>query len=133
LVTIIASGGRVYVLGEAYAFGVIWSFAFNALGMLVLRFKDRSPREWRVPLNIRLDGIEVPLALGIITALLFSIAGLNLVTKQVATISGVAFTLIFFVVFLVSEQINEQRRRRKTPEMDKFNLETREAVSPEAV
>src|SRR5205085_11885176 len=31
LLTIIGSRGNVYVLGEAYAFGVIWSFAFKAL------------------------------------------------------------------------------------------------------
>src|SRR5262249_51514211 len=31
LFTIIASRGDVYRLGEAYAFGVIWSFTFNAL------------------------------------------------------------------------------------------------------
>jgi len=48
LVTIIGSRGNVYLLGEAYAFGVIWSFAFNALAVLVLRFKDRV-REWKVP------------------------------------------------------------------------------------
>jgi amino acid transporter len=132
LVTIIGSRGRVYLLGEAYAFGVIWSFAFTALGMLLLRFKDHSPREWKVPLNIKLDGMEIPLGLGIITALLFSIAGINLITKEIATVSGVAFTLIFFLVFSVSEKINE-RRQRKSTEMDQFNLETREAVSPEAL
>ena len=49
---IIASRGNTYALGEAYAFGVIWSFTFNGLAMLVLRFKDRSPREWKVPFNI---------------------------------------------------------------------------------
>ena len=85
LLTIIGSRGNVYVLGEAYAFGVIWSFAFKALAVLVLRFKDKSPREWKVPLNIRLDGNEIPLGLGIIAALLFSVAGINLITKEVAT------------------------------------------------
>src|SRR6185369_12450940 len=39
--TIIASGGNVYILGEAYAFGVVWSFVFKALSMVILRFKDR--------------------------------------------------------------------------------------------
>ena len=92
LLTIIGSRGNVYVLGEAYAFGVVWSFAFKGLAVLVLRFKDRSQREWKVPLNIRLDGNEIPLGLGIIAALLFSVAGINLITKQVATVSGVAFT-----------------------------------------
>src|SRR5229473_5141638 len=97
------------------------SFAFKALGMLVLRFKDRSPREWKVPLNIKLDGMELPLGLGIIAALLFSIAGINLITKQVATVSGVAFTLVFFGIFLISERVNERKRGEKTlTQVDQF-------------
>src|SRR5438067_9795896 len=84
LLAIIGSRGNVYVLGEAYAFGVIWSFAFKGLAVLVLRFKDRARREWKVPFNLKLDGYEIPLGLGVITALLFSVAGINLVTKQVA-------------------------------------------------
>ncbi len=53
LFTIIVSGGDVYVLGEAYAFGVIWSFTFNSVAMLVLRFKYKGERGWRVPPNIK--------------------------------------------------------------------------------
>ena len=44
----------LYTLGEAYAFGVIWSFVFKTLAMVILRFKDKSPREYEVPLNIRM-------------------------------------------------------------------------------
>jgi amino acid transporter len=54
LLTIFASMGDVYTLGEAYAFGVIWSFVFKTLAMVVLRFKDKSPREYEVPLNVRI-------------------------------------------------------------------------------
>ncbi len=133
LLTIIGSRGDVYVLGEAYAFGVIWSFAFKGLAVLVLRFKDRSPREWKVPLNIPLDHSELPIGLGVITALLFSIAGINLLTKQVATISGVAFTLIFFTVFLVSEHMNERRRGRAHVELDQFQLHLQEEVSAQTL
>ena len=42
IVTIVLSRGDVYVLGEAYAFGVIWSFVFKTLSMLVLRFRERA-------------------------------------------------------------------------------------------
>ncbi len=59
LAAIIGSRGNTYTLGEAYAFGVIWSFAFKGLAMLVLRFKDRSHREWRVPGNLRIGGTEI--------------------------------------------------------------------------
>jgi amino acid transporter len=129
LLTIIGSRGNVYVLGEAYAFGVIWSFAFKALAVLVLRFKDRSPREWKVPFNIPLGGNELPIGLGVIAALLFSVAGINLLTKQVATVSGVAFTLIFFVIFSVSEHLNERRRGKAHVEVDQFGLALQEDVS----
>jgi len=134
LLTIIGSRGNVYVLGEAYAFGVIWSFAFKALAVLVLRFNDKSPREWKVPFNINLGGNEIPLGLGIIAALLFSVAGINLITKQVATISGVAFTLVFFTLFLVSERINERKRgHAEHVEMDQFRLQMQDVVTNETV
>jgi amino acid transporter len=71
LVAIVGSRGNTYTLGEAYAFGVIWSFAFKGLAMLVLRFKDRSHREWKVPFNPRIGGTEVPVGLGVIAASCF--------------------------------------------------------------
>src|SRR5262249_3681559 len=136
LVAIIASRGNTYTLGEAYAFGVIWSFAFKGLAVLVLRFKDKSKREWKVPFNLRLDGNELPIGLGIITMLLFSVAGVNLVTKEVATISGIAFTIVFFAIFLVSERINERQRAEEihtTSAMDQFRLNASENVSTASV
>src|SRR5262249_39757774 len=127
--TIIGSRGDVYVLGEAYAFGVVWSFAFKALAVLVLRFKDPSPREWKVPMNVSLGGRELPLGLGLITVLLFAIPGINLLTKQVATISGAAFTLVFFSMFLISEWHSERRRGQAHVEVDQFQLQLQEDVS----
>ena len=43
LLTILLSGGNMDMLGEAYAFGVVWSFVFKALAMIVLRFKRPQP------------------------------------------------------------------------------------------
>ena len=134
IVAIVGSRGETYTLGEAYAFGVIWSFAFKALAVLVLRFKDRSPREWKVPFNVSLGATELPLGLGTIAFVLFLLASVNLITKQVATISGLGFTLVFFGLFLASEKINV-RRRGPAPhvETDEFRLQTEEAISPETV
>ena len=63
LFTIVASRGKVLVLGEAYAFGVVWSFVFNALSMLVLRFKRPGHREYEVPLNVKVRGYDVPIGI----------------------------------------------------------------------
>ena len=88
--TILASRGNVYLLGEAYAFGVIWSFTFNSLAMLVLRFKYNGERGWKVPPNITIAGHEIPIGLASVFLVLFSTAIVNLFTKSVATVAGVA-------------------------------------------
>ena len=57
LLTIIASRGNVYLcLVSSYAFGVIWSFSFMSLAVLVLRYKMPENRQWKVPGNIRIGG-----------------------------------------------------------------------------
>src|SRR5579862_2764632 len=105
LATIVASRGDVYLLGEAYAFGVVWSFFLKALGVLVLRYQ-RHDQEYKFPFNIRLGGVEIPIGLATTTLILFLVAVANLFSKKIATIYGVLFTVILFVVFTISEQIN---------------------------
>src|SRR5581483_9195030 len=85
---ILVSMGHILVLGEAYAFGVVWSFVFKALSMVVLRFKDKTPREFKVPLNIHVRGVEIPVGLILIFLVLLTAAVLNFFTKEVATVSG---------------------------------------------
>src|SRR5215470_8361638 len=131
--TIIGSRGDVYRLGEAYAFGVIWSFTFNAFGALVLRFKRPGGQEWKVPGNVRIGGVEIPLGIGVIALILLSVALVNLLTKQVATISGLAFTAIFFVVFILSERISRRKADRSVAAFDPFNLAFERELSPEVV
>jgi hypothetical protein len=129
--TIAASRGRMELLGEAYAFGVIWSFVFNSLAMLVLRFKSPGPREWRVPLNLRIGQTEVPVGIGIVLAVLLLTAGTNLLTKQIATISGLAFTGSFFLLFTVSEKL--ARRKAEKAGLDQFQLIHEETINQDAV
>lgn len=122
-VTIVLCRGDIYLLGEAYAFGVIWSFVFKAVSMLVLRFKDPSRREWKFPLNLRLRRREWPVGLAGLTLLLLAVALINLLTKRIATVSGVAFTLAFFALFTLSERLNARHARRSHEEhREKLNL-----------
>ena len=133
LVTIFGSGGDVFILGEAYAFGVIWSFTFNAVATLVLRVRRPEAREWKVPVNVRVGRVEIPVGLIIIALILLSIALTNLLTKQVATIAGVAFTVIFFILFTVSERINRRKQDRTLAMLDRFQLQHNETIDQETV
>jgi amino acid transporter len=133
IVTIIGSQGDVFVLGEAYAFGVIWSFTFNALATVVLRFRRPEGREWRVPLNIPFGKTEIPMGLILIAFILLSIALTNLLTKEVATIAGTIFTLVFFAIFTISERINLRKLDLTSAKLDRFQLQHQETIDQEAV
>ena len=133
IVTILAARGDVLMLGAAYAFGVIWSFTFNATATLVLRIKRPEGREWKVPGNIRIGAREIPLGLITIALILGSIAMINLVTKEVATISGILFTAIFFSLFTFSERVSRRKLDSTLAKLDRFQLQHNETVTMEAV
>ena len=124
--TILFSKGDVYFLGEAYAFGVVWSFTLKSLGVLVLRFQ-RHDQEYKVPLNIHIGRVEIPIGLGATTLVLLATAVANLFSKENATKYGVAFTIAFFLLFTISEKINSRKHVRKhTSEegaLEEFNLD----------
>jgi hypothetical protein len=122
MLTIIASGGNVYLLAGLYAFGVVWSFAFNGLAVLRLRYTEPQNREWKVPGNLHFRGKEVPLGVLIITAVLFITAIVNLLTKEDATIAGVIFTVAFYIIFTVSERQVAKQRQGLISAVDKFRV-----------
>jgi amino acid transporter len=132
--TIIVTRGNVITLGEAYAFGVIWSFTFNSLAMLVLRWKFHGERGWKVPPNIRIGKTEIPLGLFSVFLVLLATAVTNLFTKSVATVSGVLFAAAFFVIFTVSERVNLRKHALTARQMkDHFQLEHQDTISRESV
>src|ERR1700761_7803624 len=129
LFTIIVTRGNVITLGEAYAFGVIWSFTFNSLAMLVLRWKYKGERGWKVPINIKIGKVELPVGLFSVFLVLFTTAVVNLFTKSVATESGIAFAATFFVIFSISERKNLKKQLATVAQMkEHFQLEHPENI-----
>src|SRR5271169_3157438 len=108
MLIIILSKGDVFLLGEVYAFGVVWSFIMKAYSMVVLRYKYKGGREWRVPINIRIGKIEFPIGLGFILTVLTLLGIVNLFTKPYATVGGIAFTIILYITFGISERANKK-------------------------
>lgn len=146
ILTILLSRGDILVLGEAYAFGVIWSLTFKAFAMVILRYRDKRPREWKVPFNLDIKNFHLPVGLILIFGALFFTAMTNLLTKPIATISGISFTITFFLIFVISEQIVKKKTMAKlnlTEEeyekdenkriLEHFNLEDESAITPELI
>jgi amino acid transporter len=130
--TIVASRGDVNLLGEAYAFGVVWSFFLKSLGVLVLRFK-RHDQEYKTPVNLRIGNVELPIGLIVTTMILGMVAVANLFTKQIATIYGVSFTVGLFAIFTVSEVINKKKIDAKKAGLEEFNLDMQPDVTTNSV
>ena len=122
LATILYSRGDIFILAQAYAFGVVWSFFFKSLGVTVLRFQ-RHDQEYKTPLNFTVGGREIPVGLILITAVLGLVALANLFTKQLATQYGIAFTFALFITFTVSEYINRRGAGKERKGLEQFNLE----------
>jgi len=122
LFTILASRGNVYLLGEAYAFGVVWSFFLKSLGVTVLRYQ-RHDQEYKVPLNLRIGGVELPVGLFLTTLTLLFVAIANLFSKQIATIYGICFTILLFALFTISERVNARQRHAEKQGLEQFNLD----------
>src|SRR5271169_3914367 len=134
IITIIISRGDVTFLANLYAFGVIWSFAMKGLAVLILRYTHPGDREYRVPLNFTIFGVEIPLGLALITLTLLGIAVVNLFTKKDATIAGVTFSVVLFIVFTISEKLTHHARGNvKHVEMDQFHLEMEGELTPASV
>jgi amino acid transporter len=132
VITIIISRGDVTFLANLYAFGVIWSFAMNGLAVLVLRYTKPGQRDFQVPFNFYVRGVQVPVGLILITLTLFLIAITNLFTKPIATMAGGAFSVMLYIVFSISEH-RARRGGAAHVEMDQFNLEMESDLTPEAL
>jgi amino acid transporter len=110
IVIVLLSRGDIFLLGEAYAFGVLWSLVFDTMALIILRFKDTEmEREWMFPLNIKVKNVYVPIGLMMVFSVLFITSIMNLLTKNIATVSGIIFSFVFFAVFQISEKMNEHK------------------------
>jgi amino acid transporter len=137
LAVILFSLGDVDTLGEAYAFGVVWSFVFMTLSMVVLRFKDLSPRQYNVPLNVNLSTlkgkVQVPVGTIAVFLILLSVALVNLATKRTATKWGIGFTVMFLAAFMIAERYTRRRHGGKHEHLEQFNQQSSDSVSVEAL
>jgi hypothetical protein len=102
--------------------------------MLVLRFKDKREREFKVPLNIRIGDIELPVGLAFVFCVLAFTAIINLFTKEVATIGGITFSSILMGFFLVTEKITRRHNKDTAHEhIEQFTERSSADVSPATV
>jgi hypothetical protein len=97
--------------------------------MLLLRWKFQGERGSKVPGNLKIGKTELPVGLFCVFLVLASVAIVNLFTKSIATKSGIAFAVGFFIIFSLSERINKRKHLATESQMkEHFQLEHSEEV-----
>lgn len=127
MIVILISRGNVYLLGEAYAFGVMWCFVFEVVAIARLRWKKASQkRDFMFPLNIKYENYYIPVGLILLSGFLLTVALVNMTTKQIATVAGLGFTAFLFAVFSLSERLNAKKANTMFEEgyRERINAET---------
>ena len=65
--------------------------------------------------------------------MLGAVAIANLFSKQMATKYGVAFTIAFFLIFTISEKVNQRRKRREKKGLEQFNLDHQAQIDAQSL
>jgi APA family basic amino acid/polyamine antiporter len=96
---------EVKFLASLYSFGIFIAFTAAQVAVVVLRFTEPDrPRPFRVPLNVRMGPVGVPLPAVLGAILTFGLLIVTLATHDAAQIVGPAWLAAGAVVYVVSRR-----------------------------
>jgi basic amino acid/polyamine antiporter, APA family len=102
LIVTVSIGSPVRSLAGLYSFGVLLTFTAAQIAVIKLRFREPDlERPFRVPLNVRIRGVPVPLAALIGAPLTLAIWIGTMATHSTARIAGPIWLAVGGVVFVL--------------------------------
>jgi basic amino acid/polyamine antiporter, APA family len=100
----------VRFLAGLFSFGVLLAFTAAQLAVIKLRFSEPElERPFRVPLNVRIRGADVPIPALVGAPLTFAIWIVSLVTHDATRIAGPLWLLLGAVVFIATRLAGRER------------------------
>jgi len=113
IASLLVATGQITLLADLYAFGAVLAYTSAHASIIALRVKEPSlPRPFKIPLNIRIKGKEIP-----VTAILGGLATfatwfIVVYTHEIGRIVGFAWLAVGLLVYFL------YRRFRKKPSLD---------------
>ena len=103
-------GSPVRSLASLYSFGILLTFTAAQIAVVKLRYKEPDlERPFRVPLNVRLRGVPVPVVALVGAPLTFAIWIAALATHNAARIAGPIWLVLGLILFAVVRRSRGER------------------------
>ena len=103
-------GREVTFLASLYSFGALIAFTAAQLAVIRLRFKEPNlARPYRVPVNVRIRGVPVPVASLIGAPLTFALWIAALYTHDAARIAGPVWLVLGAILFVAVRRARHER------------------------
>ena len=99
----------------------------------MLRYQ-RHDQEYKFPFNIHIAGKEIPIGLDRHHAdSRYGRPRQSVLETEIATKSGVAFTLVLFIIFSISDRISKRQMKGHKSHLEEFNLDHQPQVDSHVV
>jgi basic amino acid/polyamine antiporter, APA family len=102
IAVVLVSTGKVELLADLYAFGAVLAYTLAHAAIIALRIKEPDlPRPFKIPLNIRIKGFEIPLTAvlgGLATAVTWLIV---VYTHPIGRIVGFAWMAVGLGIYFL--------------------------------
>jgi basic amino acid/polyamine antiporter, APA family len=100
---VLVGTGKVEILADLYAFGAVLAYTLAHASIIALRIKEpQLPRPFKIPLNIKIRGKEIPLTAvlgGLVTAVTWVIVVYTHPIGRIVGFSWLALGLIIYALY----------------------------------
>lgn len=123
IASLLIATGQIILLADLYAFGAVLAYTTAHISIIALRIKEPNlPRPFKIPLNIRIKGKEIP-----VTAVIGGLATLAtwfmvVYTHAIGRIVGFSWLAVGLIIFF----IYQRRLRKQSQEQQIYHKEDKD-------
>jgi basic amino acid/polyamine antiporter, APA family len=124
IASVLVATGQITLLADLYAFGAVLAYTAAHASIIALRIKEPNlPRPFKIPLNIRIKGREIPITAVLGGLATFATWFMVIYTHAIGRIVGFSWLAIGLLVFF----IYQRRLRKKAPDQFIFQKKDKES------
>lgn len=110
IASVLISFGHISLLADLYAFGAVLAYTTAHASIIALRIKEPNlPRPFKIPINIRIKGREIPVTAVIGGLATFGTWFMVVYTHAIGRVVGFAWLAIGLLIFFIYQQILKKR------------------------